>query len=153
MNNQEIENRGIEDKLFQALCNNYKVRPFTHTMGLQLMYLGEGTAGVRMSVEQGYTSINGRLQGGIIATIADNAMGWAIGTLGRTSVTTIDIRVNYFAPVFEGTELTAEGYVIHAGKSTAVAEASLFNDKGKLVAKSMGTFISQVSTPKLHGQF
>lgn len=141
MDKIEVENKGIEEKLFYDLCSRYRERPFTQTIGLKLMYLGEGSAGVKMNVEQGYTSVNGRLQGGIIATLADNAMGWAIGTLGLTSVTTVDIRVNYFAPVFEGTELTAEGYVIHAGKTTAVAEASLFNNKGKLVAKSMGTFI------------
>lgn len=139
MNKNEVENRGIDEKLFCVLCCRLKERPINHTMGINLIYLGKGVAGVKMSVERGYTAVNGTLQGGIIAALADNVMGWAIGTLGRT-VVTIDMSLNYFAPVLEGTELTAEGYVIHTGKTTVVAEASLFNNNGKLVAKSMGTF-------------
>lgn len=139
MNKTEAENKGIDEKWFYTLCQHFKESPSLQTMGIELIYLGKGIAGIKMSAERGYTTVNGRLHGGIIATLADTVMGWAIISLGNPTVT-VDMRLNYFAPVFEGTELTAEGYVIHAGKTTAVAEASLFNNKGKLVAKSMGTF-------------
>lgn len=68
-------------------------------------------------------------------------MGWAVGTLGQADQNTVtaDIMVNYFIPVFQENELIAEGYVVHAGRNSVVAEANLFS-KEKLVAKSRGTF-------------
>jgi acyl-CoA thioesterase len=96
---------------------------------------------MKLSVKQEYTTVKGRLHGGIIATLADSCMGWSINSLGKIGTVTIDMTLNYFAPVYLGTELRAEGNVIHAGRSTVVAEASLYdNSSGKLVAKSRGTF-------------
>lgn len=81
----------------------------------------------------------GRLHSGIIATLADTAMGWAIITLGRSCVT-VDMNTNCFIPAFGDHDLIAEAHVIHSGKRIVVAEATLLNDKGELVAKSRGTF-------------
>lgn len=138
MNKSEVENKGIDEKFFFDLCNIFKNIPTLHTFGINLLYLGHGVVGLKMKAEREYTTINGRLHGGIIATLADTAMGWAILSQGNDSVT-LDMSLNYFAPVFEETDIIAEGYVIHSGKTTAVAEASMFS-KGKLVAKSQGTF-------------
>ncbi len=138
MNRLGAENRGIDEKFFFDLCNIFVNIPTLQTFGINLLYLGQGTVGLKMMANREYTTINGRLHGGIIATLADTAMGWAILSLGINSVT-LDMSLNYFAPVFQETEIIAEGRVVHAGKTTAVAEASLFN-RGKLVAKSNGTF-------------
>ena len=138
MNITEVENKGIDEQYFCFLCEQFKIIPALQTMGLTLMYLGQGTAGVKMNANLEYTTINGRLHGGIVATLADTVMGWAIVSMGIDSVT-IDMSLNYFAPVYEGSDITAESYVIFAGKTTVVAEANIFN-QGKLVAKSRGTF-------------
>lgn len=135
----EIENRGIEDDFFEFLCKKWESAPIHKTLNLSLSYLGQGAAGLRMRVGLEYTTVQGRLHGGISAALADTAMGWAIITLGRTCVT-VDMYMNYFSPSFGENELIAEGTVIYAGKRTVVAEAALFNHKGELVAKSRGTF-------------
>jgi acyl-CoA thioesterase len=135
----EIENRGINDELFNILCNRWDSTPTHKTLGMRLTYLGQGTAGVKLTAGQEYTTVRGRLHGGISAMLADDAMGWAVITLGQTCVT-LDMYVNYIAPAFGDNELIAEANVIHAGKKTVVTEATLYTDKGELVAKSRGTF-------------
>lgn len=134
-----IENRGIDDELFNFLCKNWELAPIHQTMDISLTYLGKGEVGLKMNAGREYTTVRGRLHGGICAAFADTAMGWAIISLGRTCVT-VDMYINYFAPVLEETELRAEGNIIHAGRRTVVAEATITTDRGELVAKSRGTF-------------
>lgn len=137
----DVLNRGLNDNLFNDLCSFYDELPFTETLGLNLVYLGNGIAGVRMIVKHGFTAVNGRLQGGFTAILADHVMGWAIKCLALKKTTTVDIHVDYLSPVFEGTDLIGEGIVIKAGESIVVAEARVFDSKDKLVAKASGTFI------------
>ena len=139
MKNIEVENKGIDDGLFNKLVAVFEKSPSLNTLGITLLYLGHGTVGMRMTARQEYTTVMRRLHGGLIATLADTAMGWAVLSLGRPCVT-VDMTLNYFAPVFETTELTAKGYVIHDGKNTVITEAELFVNNEKLVAKSRGTF-------------
>lgn len=134
-----IENRGIDDELFSFLCRRWAASPTHQTLNIGLYYLGQGEAGIKIKPGMDYTTVRGRVHGGIIATIADTAMGWAVLSLGRNCVT-IDMYVNYFNPFFSENVLIAEGKVIHAGNRTVVTEATLVNEKGELIAKSRGTF-------------
>ncbi len=141
MKNEKAENRGIDQELFSMLRTFLEEAPVFENMGISLVYLGKGTAGIKASVKKDHTFFSGRLHGGIIATLADTAMGWAVGTLGQAdqNTVTVDMMINYFIPVFQGNELMAEGYIIYAGNKSVAAEVNLFSN-GKLVAKGRGTF-------------
>ncbi len=139
MSATKIENRGVEGELFDFLCQRWESAPIHHTMDLRLVYLGPGEAGIKILPGREYTTVRGRLHGGIIAVLADTTMGWAIMTLGSTCVT-VDMYTNYFLPAFGEHDLFAEAQVIHSGKRIVVVEATLYNDKGEPVAKSRGTF-------------
>jgi len=109
---------------------------------MKLTYLGKGEAGLKIIPKMELTTIRGRLHGGISATLADTAMGWAFITLGYNCVT-MDMYTNYLTPSYAEEELTVEGKVIHLGKRSGVAEAYLYNGKGELVVVSRGTFALQ----------
>ncbi len=145
MNNTEVENRGIDKSIFDVICSIQEHSPMFRTLGFKFVYLGEGVAGMKMCPAPEYSSLAGRVNGGIIAALADNVMGMAGMTLGQVA-RTVEMSLNYFAPIFEENELLAEACVINAGKTLIVSEASLFNNEGKLVAKSKGTFIRDVKT-------
>lgn len=134
-----IENRGIDNEFFIYLCKKWKTAPIHETLDISLVFLGPGEVGLKMIAGQEYTTIRGRLHGGISAALADTAMGWAIITTGRTCVT-VDMYINYFTPALGEHELRAEAKVIHSGNRIVVAEATVLNDKGELVAKGRGTF-------------
>ena len=146
----EVENRGIEEGFFKYLCHEFHERsPFWHTYNLQYIYIGKGSCAIKMYMEPEYSTPGDRVHGGTIAMLADTAMGDAVISATGRIYRTMDINVTYLAPVLAGSELTAEGYVIHAGRTIAVAEAKLFNKENTLVAKTNGTFIVDNKMPPL----
>lgn len=140
MESAGIENKGLDEEFFDVICRGFNQEPFARSLGIELIFLGKGSAGMKMRPQSKYSTEGGRVHGGMIATIADTVMGIAYATMGFRC-RTIDINLNYIRPAIEETELIAEGEVIHAGKKIAVVEGSLFNHERKLIAKSRGTFI------------
>jgi len=150
MNKTEIENKGLDQDFFEFLCNRYAGHhPFMDTLGIKPIYLGKGTACMQMCPAPNLSSDGGRVQGGIIATLADTVMAAAIITATGRFYRTVDLNMNYLAPCYEETDLIAEAHVIHAGKTMALIEGSLFNKEGKLIAKSRGTFIGDNKYPPI----
>ena len=139
MNISETENRGISDGLFRSLCQIWNESPVLKTLNVKLAYLGPGEMGLRLCPGLEYTTVKERVHGGLSATLLDTAMGWAIMSLGYSCVT-IDMYTNYYIPTFRDNEIRAEARVNHLGKRTVTAEASLYNNKGELLAQSRGTF-------------
>ncbi len=140
MSRKEIQNQGINKALFNAICGSCAGSPIWAEMGFELVYLGEGKAAIRMLAQTKFTTLQRRLHGGMLSTLADTAMSVAYSTLGGTCQT-VDFSINYFAPVQEETEVVAEGYVVNQGQTLIIMEASIFNQHGKLISRSRGTFI------------
>lgn len=139
MNELMPENRGIDEKLFTAILTAMRDIPVLKTTHTTVKHLGAGNAGIEMKVVQDFENSRGLLHGGLIATLADTVMGLSMLTLNYRGVT-LELNINYLAPVQIGEKLTAQGQVIHAGQNTLVAEASVYNHEEVLVAKSRGTF-------------
>jgi uncharacterized protein (TIGR00369 family) len=148
MNKKDIENRGLDEGFFDFICNDYLERhPILENLSIETTYMGEGIVGLRMCPDAKYSSDGGRVHGGMLATLADCVMGRTAFTATRRLCRTVDMTINYLAPVFEETELIAEGHVIHHGRTILLVEGSLFNSERKLIAKSRGTFIIDTKYP------
>jgi len=82
----------------------------------------------------------GTLHGGILCDIADAAMGIAFAsTLGPgESFTTIELKINFFRPVWEA-RLRAEGKVVRRGSTIGYIECEIKDEGGWLVAKASST--------------
>ena len=143
--NTGAENRGIDEQLFRNILSTAQNNTALHTMGISITYLGPGTAGLKMFCDHKFSNHMGSIHGAVIAGLIDNAMGLSMESSGRRGVT-LEMSLNYIAPVMENTEVTAEGRVVYAGKKTAVIEASLFTEKGDLAAKGKGTFYLRPGT-------
>jgi len=79
-------------------------------------------------------------------------MSWAVrgyyGIVG--GVLTVDLSVGFMKAGL-GDKVTAEGRVLHGGKSTAFCEAEARDDKGVLLAKAIGTFKLLADKEKKNG--
>jgi uncharacterized protein (TIGR00369 family) len=67
--------------------------------------------------------------------MADSACGCAVHTLLPAGVfyTSLDLSVKFLRPVTVGTgPITAEGTVVHLGRRTALAEARITDEAGKV---------------------
>jgi acyl-CoA thioesterase len=94
--------------------------------------------------EKKLTNFYGIAFGGAIASLVDAAAAAALlPMLGPgEQIVSVELKVNFLRPVTEG-ELLAQGEVLHKGGRTALAEASLFDGEGRLVAKGSATFLIQ----------
>lgn len=91
------------------------------------------------------------LHGGVTATLADEAFGWAIwGLLGKLGVTT-DLAVRYVASLRCGEPLTVRGFIDHHDARGASVRAEIRDDSGRLAATASGTlrFVSQRAVERM----
>jgi uncharacterized protein (TIGR00369 family) len=117
-----------------------------HLLGIRPASMGGGRARFALTVREDHLNPNGVVHGGIVYSLADTAMGAALfsGLEPGQSCTTLEIKINYLAPVTSG-ELVAEASVIARTKRTGVLEARVHGDGGALVAVATGTFYIQPS--------
>jgi uncharacterized protein (TIGR00369 family) len=117
--------------------------PITHTLGfVNLRVLGEGSAVFTMQAEEFHYNPIGSVHGGVIATLLDSAAGCAVhSTLpAGWGYTSLDLTTKFLRPVtVESGVLRCEGTVINRGRTTALAEARLFDVKDRLVAYASST--------------
>lgn len=113
--------------------------PFYNLLGMKILELDIGAAGISMMVGHEFTNQNGMFHGGAAATLADVAMGAAVRTLGVRGVL-IDINASYFAPVKKGDTVIAKAWVIHKGRSIVGAECEIKNGKDVLTIKANGRY-------------
>ena len=113
--------------------------PAAVLIGMRLESYKQGEALVALDAAAAHTNPMGTVQGGVLAVMADAAMGWAfMTTLGEgESYTTLEIKVNFLRPVWAG-RLEAQGRVKSAGRTVALVECDVVAE-GKLVAHAVST--------------
>ena len=113
-------------------------------IGAKLDFARDGEAGISMPVTRNLLQGGQMVAGGILATLADEAMAHAVLSClpeGQTTVTAeMNIRYLRGASPDDAGELTARAKVIKKGKALFVAEASVIDGRDKLLATAGATF-------------
>ena len=116
--------------------------PIAEVVDMRAVSAERGRAVFAAHAEPRFANPMGGLHGGLIATLLDSALGCAAMTVlppGRL-YTTLTLEVKYLrATPLDGTELLAEGTVVHAGRRQITVEGSLTNAAGKVVATATST--------------
>ncbi|MFD4820750.1 PaaI family thioesterase [Peribacillus butanolivorans] len=133
----------------EHLLATYKNKPEEEQGGKVMMHLFGRFAGLKqldagkMEMGLGLQNVNtyGVAQGGSIYTLADVAIGFKIleRLLQGQKVFTLEMKVNFINKGV-GTRLIATPSILRWGKSTVVAECTIEDDGGEIVAKALGTF-------------
>ena len=115
--------------------------PYYRLLGMEVIEIRAGESRIKMRFKQDLTHPYGIVHGGAIASLGDSAVAMALIGLGdpRDRITTIEFKVNFFAPVSKG-ELEARARIIHKGSKTAVGDVEITSEEGKLVAKVLATY-------------
>jgi uncharacterized protein (TIGR00369 family) len=140
---QEVWNQmsGLE-MLTASLAGELPAPPTRYLMGLRLVEAEHGKASFALPASEWLCPPTGRVQGGVIAMLADAALASAIMTVtpAATAIASIDLKVNFLRPgIADGRELLAQGTVAHAGRTIAVAHSEVVNADGKRVALATGS--------------
>jgi len=114
--------------------------PISATLGMELLECSDGKATMAIAVGTRFHNPLGTLHGGILVSLADAAMGIALGsTLAEDETfTTLELKVNFLRPVRSG-RIVAEGNVVHRGATIAMVEVVVRSDDGKAVARGTAT--------------
>src|SRR5271156_1624936 len=114
--------------------------PVARLIGFEVINIADGRATVVLAAGPQHANPMGTLHGGIVCDIADAAMGIAFAsTLGPDeSFTTIELKINFFRPVWQA-KLKAEGTVVRRGETIGYVECIISDEENRLIAKAAST--------------
>ena len=117
--------------------------PVAALLGIEVVSLGDGKCTMRMEAVEAHENPMGTVQGGILCSLADAAMGFAfVSTLADgESFTTLELKINYVRPFWKGT-LLAHGWVVSRGKTVGLTECDVVDDAERLIAKATSTCLA-----------
>lgn len=111
--------------------------PIAQTLGFRLVEVDKGLAVFAIDPREYLYNPIGSVHGGVYATLLDSAAGCAVHTTLAEGVgyTSLDLAVKFLRGMsMDGGEVRAIGTVTHSGRRTALAEARMVDEKGRLLA-------------------
>src|SRR5687768_12046252 len=116
--------------------------PFAKLLGIQLESVVAGHAVLALPIREELKQNNAIVHGGAIASLIDSAMAFAIipllAEMERT--TTVDLTIHYLRPLTEGVAKSS-ARVVRAGRRVIVVSAEVLDDKERLVATAVSTYL------------
>lgn len=127
---------------YQSLEQRVTDSPFAALLGLEPLAAEPGHVRLRLPFSEKLLQSLGRLHGGVLFSLADHASGWAAySTLeAHERAATLEMKINYIAAVHDE-DCIAVARVVHRGRTSIVIEAEINTAAGRLVAKTLATFI------------
>lgn len=132
--------------LLDRLAAAFRAAPAIAHMGLDnVELLVDGAVRARMPLRPEHERAAGTRQfhGGPIAAFIDTVGDLAVAVAVGGGVPTMNVRIDYLKPAV-GAHLYAVARVRRAGRTVAVADIDVFDEKGALVAVGRGTYSSQI---------
>jgi uncharacterized protein (TIGR00369 family) len=116
--------------------------PFNSLLGIQISKSHADGVTLYCKVKPELLNSAGVLHGGVSASIADAAVGVAIQHHfgGTRSISTVELKINYFRPVAEGT-LYARAHLLRIGSTLCIGRVDLTDDNKNLVGTGIVTYI------------
>jgi uncharacterized protein (TIGR00369 family) len=120
--------------------DRFATAPISRLVGFKVEPGEYGEAIVRLECKPHHHNPMGRVHGGLIAALADAAMGIAFGRtlLAGEDFSTIDMNISFIRPIREGT-VTAEAKVIERGLRIGFVRCDITNARGKRIATATCT--------------
>jgi uncharacterized protein (TIGR00369 family) len=135
------------EALVESLRDRLQDSEFYRWAGVELIDASSGTVEIGFEAGPHHLNLQGLVHGGMIATLADTAMGLAVRTVlhpGRRHVT-VQLGVEFLRPGRPG-KIVAHGRSVRIGSQFGFAEADVTDTDGRLLAKAHSTL--SVSTEK-----
>jgi uncharacterized protein (TIGR00369 family) len=114
--------------------------PIAKLIGLEVESVERGRAVTTLHAGARHANPMGTLHGGILADLADAAMGMAYAsTLDEgEAFTTLELKINFLRPVWDA-RLTATGTVKQGGRTVGLVECDVVDEDGRLIAHASST--------------
>jgi uncharacterized protein (TIGR00369 family) len=91
--------------------------------------------------EEKHLGYRDRVHGGVVASILDEAMGWAPTSIFKRLCYSIEISVKYRQPIPSGEEVRVEAEIDENKRRVATARGRILNGRGDVCAEASGVYI------------
>lgn len=124
----------------RGLEGAYAAGPVTRWMGTKAE-VRDGEATVTLEIRNDFHHVAAAVHGSLYFRMLDDAAFFAANSrVPDVLVLTASFHLDFFRPVVDGA-LRAEGRVVNQSRRLVTAEAELFDDAGKLLARGSGSFM------------
>jgi len=116
--------------------------PISAVLGMHAVEFEEGHAIFECNPTESLYNPQGTVHGGVLATLLDTAMFCAVHTKLPINVpfTTLEFKISFVRSLTAETgPIQARGFLVHMGRSTAIAEGRIEDQDGKLLAHGTTT--------------
>ncbi|MBU2645936.1 PaaI family thioesterase [bacterium] len=97
----------------------------------------------KLVIPQHLSGWNKLIHGGVVSTILDEVMSWAIIYSSQQMVMTKTMTIDFIKPIQIGDEIIAEGQVKEfKTRHEVLVEGSIFDHENQLCARSVGHFVT-----------
>ena len=112
--------------------DSFARQAFMRALGAELLQIAPGEVHIALPHKPDLTQQHGYFHGGVVATIADTAAGYAALTLfpKGTGVLTTEFKINLLRPA-EGERLVARGRVIKPGRTLSICQSDVYAENGE----------------------
>ncbi len=126
----------------EAVKGIVNVSPYFELQSMKLLSFEVGSCLMEIDLARKHLQPFGLVHGGVFASIIDAAAFWAVyADLNEESgLTSVDLKLNYLAPATTG-KLIARGRRVKVGRTLALGEAEITNEKGRLLAHGLSTLM------------
>lgn len=130
----------LHTELVTELRERLRDSAFYRWAGVEIVDAAPGRAEIAFEAGPEHVNLQGLVHGGMLATLADTAMGLAVRTVlepGRRHVT-VQLGVEFLAPGRAG-RIVARGRSVKVGRQLGFAEADVVDARGRLLARAHST--------------
>ncbi|GAA0782339.1 MULTISPECIES: PaaI family thioesterase [Pseudomonadati] len=124
-------------QIMQAMLDGHIPAPsITQTMPMKAIKVSEGEITFEAQADERHLNPMGGVHGGFAATVLDSATACAVHSAlpAGASYATIDLNVKMVRPVPKNQAVFATGKLINLSTSLAIADATLTDKQGRLLA-------------------
>ncbi len=137
------------EALITSLRDRLQDSEFYRWAGVEVIDASPGVVEIAFEANPQHLNLQGLVHGGILATLADTAMGLAVRTVlepGRRHVT-VQLGIEFLSPGRPG-RITARGRSVKIGTQLGFAEADVMNADGRLLARAHSTLSVTTEKPR-----
>ena len=125
-----------------SLARIINAMAFENGLGLVLSRRHRDGVSVTLKVRPDLLNSTGVMHGGVIASLADEAAWYAIKHHFEQErpCTTTELKINYLRPI-AGKKAIGRAFMLRAGKTLCVIRVDIFDEKRRLAATSIVTYL------------
>ena len=137
---------GIAPDLLQRLRKRLASNPALGWLSPTLEELERDACVLRLPYREAITNGSGTVHGGVLATLADTAVAFALATNfdGKMGFATADLTIHFLRRA-RG-EVFARARILKKGKRVNVGEVDIVDAEGRAIARVLATFLLTTST-------